>query len=432
MNTSSSKKIWIIITLLILLILGGFGYWYFFMQNSSVSQIISAVTKPIFEPFGRTPTGNQPSQPNNEFTEPTSTSTTPLVVIPALRLLSDAPVGGYGASTTASTTAVRWIDRGRGNVYEARNNSLSITAISNTILPQTYSSLWNKNLTAFIGSLLESGAEKSTTVYTEIKPQVTSILAATGTASGAGTRAPFELKGKNLPPNIITYAISPKKDQIFMLINESGVAVGYVATFAGTSITRIFDTPVTQLTAEWPEESTIALTTNGAADQGGFLYFVSPKTGVWKKILGPVLGLSTKVSRDAKYVAASFSGSDRGIFMSIYSIATGKITDSPLRTLAEKCLWGSFYKNILYCGVPTQRDTASYPDDWYKGKVSFADSLWQMNITTEEVTSLSSLLEQADRPIDAINLQIDDRDDYLFFMNKNDLSLWSLDLVSTN
>ena len=118
--------------------------------------------------------------------------------------------------------------------------------------------------------------------------------------------------------------------------------------------------------------------------------------------------------------------------MSIYTVATGNIIESPLRTLAEKCVWGSFYKNMLYCGVPTQRDTASYPDDWYKGKVSFADSLWQMNVTTEEVTSLSSLLEQADRFIDAVNLQIDDRDDHLFFMNKTDLSLWSLDLVAGN
>ncbi len=431
MNPNPTKKI-LLFGISLLLIIGAAGYWYFFMQGSSILGVTDTPTKPTFEPFGRTPTGSQPSQPNNEFTDPTSTSTTPFVKIPALRLLSNAPVGGYGASTTASTTAVRWIDRGRGNVYEARSNSLSITAISNTILPQTYSSLWNKNLTAFIGSLLESGAEKSTTIYTEIKPQITSITAATGTPAGAGTRAPFELKGKNLPANIITYAISPKKDQVFMLINESGIAVGYVATFAGTSITRIFDTPVTQLIAEWPEDNTIALTTNGTADQGGFLYFVNPKTGIWKKILGPVAGLSAKVSRDAKYVSASFSGNDRGIFMSIYTVATGNIIESPLRTLAEKCVWGSFYKNMLYCGVPTQRDTASYPDDWYKGKVSFADSLWQMNVTSEEVTSISSLLEQADRFIDAANLQLDDRDDFLFFINKTDLSLWSLDLVSSN
>jgi hypothetical protein len=379
---------------------------------------------------------------NNQSTSTTSQNNTP-IVLPTLRLLSNTPVGGYGASTTASTTIVRWVDRGRGNIYEAREDSLEAATISNTIVPKIFSSLWNKNLTAFIGSSLLDNSSPATTLYAELRARILPKTAtSTATSSKNVTQAPgtsivvdslqtpYELKGRNLPSDITTYAVSPKKDKVFFLANENGYGVGYTATFDGQSVTQIFSTPVTQANAEWPEDNTIAITTKGSASQNGYLYFVDPKKGVWNKILGPISGLSTRVSHDAKYVVASGSYTN-SITTSIYAVSTGQNLDAVIHTLADKCVWGNFNKNMLYCAVPSQPTNGAYPDDWYKGTISMVDKIWQVNATSGEIHLVTSIVDQSDRVIDAFNLGLDPKDEYLFFMNKNDLSLWSFDLVAS-
>ena len=428
----SSKKILILIaTLLLVIILGIFAYWFIAPASNPVTDALDPVVRitgfqPLNRPASTRPISTTPdSIDNNPVTQ--ATSTTPTVVIPTLRLLSNAPVGGYGASTTAKTTFVRWVDRGRGNVMEAHSDTLDTTVLSNTVVPRTYSSLWNRDLSAFIASLLEDNAEVATTLYaglTKIKK--------VGTSTDQLASTPFELKGQKLPENIISYVVSPKRDKVFMLINENGRGVGYVSSFQGSNITRIFDTPATQLVAEWPEENTITVTTKASAEQAGFLYFVNPKTGAWNKILGPTAGLTTRTSRDAKYVFASYATTNGAISSSIYTVSTGKAVDSGIKTLADKCVWGNFYKHLVYCGVPNQISSASYPDDWYKGTVSTSDKIWDVDAATGEVRLITSLSDKAERIVDAFNLQLDERDDFLFFMNKNDLSLWSLDLVSSN
>jgi hypothetical protein len=195
---------------------------------------------------------------------------------------------------------------------------------------------------------------------------------------------------------------------------------------------KIFDSPLTQIVSEWPEDNTIAITTKAQAELSGYLYFVNPKTGIWKKILGPYPGLTTKVSHDAKYVIASISGKVGDLMTSIYSVTNKKGVDAVFKTIADKCVWGNFNKNMVYCGVPNQRPQAVYPDDWFKGNTTFVDKIWQTNATTGEIHLVSNIVDTADRVIDTTNLYLDQRDDFLFFTNKTDLSFWSLDLIQSN
>jgi hypothetical protein len=428
------KKTGITVLIIILLVLAGFGYWYFLLHGPSSSSGAPAPTSATngFNPINRTVSGSGTSNVNAAPGNTVGTSSprqTTIVPAPVLRLLSSTPVGGFGASDTASTTIVRWVDRGRGNVYQADGLSLNISTLSNTLLPRIYESSWNAAASSFIGTLLADSSSDPLYVYAALSTQSTSTVSATDTT---GTLTPFTLKGKDLPQNIIAYAVSPKKDKLFMLMDEGGTAVGYVSTFDGKSTTKIFDTPLTQVSVDWPEDNTIAITTKGQSAEGGFLYFVNPRTGVWKKILGPIPGLSAKVSHDAKYVLVSVTGNSSDILTSIYDVSKVSGQDAVVRTLADKCAWGNFYKDLVYCGVPSQPAAATYPDDWYQGTVSFIDKIWQINAVTGEVHLVSSIVDQSDRVIDAFDLGLDAKDDYLFFMNKNDLSLWSLDLVASH
>jgi hypothetical protein len=416
-----NKKTWRGITVVTILILltGAVTYWYFFLRPTTQNPGTPTSPTTGFTPFGSNPAGN--NQSNGIGNTGTGTTTPLQVVIPALRLLSAAPVGGYAASTTASTTVVRWIDRGRGNILQANEDSLDIQTLSNTLLPKMYGSVWGKGINSLIGSILGDDDMTISTLYAALLPQSTSTA-----------KTPYTLSGKNLPAGIVSYAASPKKDQVFLFAIQDGQGIGYVAPFNGGTATQIFNTPITQVNVDWPETSTIAITTKGSAAYNGFLYFVNPKTGVWKKILGPLPGLSANVSNDAKYAIISASGNANNVVTSIYNIAKSTGTDAIIRTLADKCVWGNFYKDLVYCAVPFQPVSGTYPDDWYKGTLSTVDKIWQVNAATSEIHLISTVFDQAKRSIDAFNLGLDDKDNYLFFMNKLDLSLWSLDLVSSN
>ncbi|MES2314612.1 MAG: hypothetical protein V4524_01595 [Patescibacteria group bacterium] len=409
----------LIITLILLVIVALAAFWYFFINKPTTNQNNGTDSSNSgFNPFGR-PGNTQQGSTDNTDTTPSNNNPVE-VKIPTLRLLSATPIGGYGASTTASTTLVHWVDRGRGNVLEAQGDTLTISTLSNTLLPRTYESAWNKNISGFIGSILGDDNDTISTVFATLIPHATTTTSAT----------PYELRGKGLPEGITTFAASPKKDKVFFFIIKDGRGVGYTAPLGGGSATQIFTTPITEVNVEWPEENTIAITTKGSAAQNGYLYFVNPKTGTWKKIIGPLPGLSARISHDAKYAILSVAGNGNDVLTSIYTIASSTGNDAVIHTLADKCVWGNFYKNIVYCAVPYQPVPGTYPDDWYKGTLSTIDKIWEVNASTGEVHLISSVFEEAKTSIDAFNLGLDDKDNFLYFMNKRNLSFWSYDLVA--
>jgi hypothetical protein len=424
----------IAVVVLVLVVAALAAFWYFFMRPATPTTGTTTSPTTGYSPFGRPSTGNNigtTTTNNNNGNNGTPT----IVKVPALRLLSATPIGGYGASTTASTTVVRWIDRGRGNILQATEDSLDIQTLSNTLLPKMYESVWGKGINSLIGSILGDDDATISTIYAALLPQG-NVNQKTGTSTPANTNnsslAPYKLQGKNLPAGIVSYATSPKKDRVFLFAVQGGQGIGYVAPFNGGTATEIFNTPVTQVNVDWPEANTISITTKGSATDNGYLYFVSPTTGTWKKILGPLPGMSAIVSHDARYAIVSAAGNANNVVTYIYSIATSTATDAIIRTLADKCVWGNFYKDMVYCAVPFQPVSGTYPDDWYKGTLSTVDKIWQENAATGEVHLISSVFEQARTNIDAFNLGLDDKDNYLFFMNKLDLSFWSLDLVDSN
>lgn len=428
------KKILSIFVVILILAGGTYAYWYFFMRETvpPVVRVVPNTAPGGFSPLSTTTAGYRPPVGGAGVNTATGTTTPTTSKIVTLRLLSTSPIGGYYASSTGTTTRVRWVDRGRGNVYEASYSSPEIVTLSNTVVPKIFKSVWNKNLTAFIGSLYENNDLVPTTVYAEMTRQSTSTLPRNASTSPttASNITPYELKGKTVPGNVIGYAVSPDHTQVFILMNESGNGVGYISSFNGQNMTRIFSTPLTQLNVAWPSDSIIALTTKGSANYSGYLYFANPKIGSWKKILGPVPGLSAVVSHDGKNVIYSAYSKTDGLTTNLYSVNSATTTGALIRTVADKCAWGNYDKSYAYCGVPSQLPAGTYPDAWYLGTVNTIDKLWKINSATGELKQLSSLVDQADRLINISNVELDPKDKYVFFVNKNDLSFWSFDLAT--
>ncbi|HEY4494809.1 MAG TPA: hypothetical protein VJC02_01760 [Candidatus Paceibacterota bacterium] len=419
-----NKKIILIIILTILLALG--AYYFFFLKQSAPVELVDpeGTKAPSFNTLGREGVGVKEETKNEKInTDINEIVNQKIESLPTLRHLSLIPIGGFSASSTASTTVIRYVDRGVGHILEVKSDEAIEKKISNTTIPRVYESYWNKNLNASIFRYIKDETGDIVNFYGEIRP----IKKDTATSTSNINEIENEIKGKFLSSNINGIAISPKQDKIFTYNIENNRGIGYISGFDESKKTKVLDFPLTQVSIEWPEENTVAITTKASALSSGFLYFLNIKSGAQKKVLGNVVGLTTKVSRDARKILFSSSGKD-GMTSSIFDTKTNSTQESVFRTITDKCVWSKKYVNELYCAVPTEFPVGIYPDDWYKGNVSFVDQIWHLDTTTGEVHLLANLLNLADELIDATNLSLDPNENFLYFVNKRDLTLWSLDL----
>lgn len=417
----------LLITLIIVLALaaigGGVYYWYYFILNSNVASIPGGnPLENIFSPFNNS--NSQPTTPINTAPIATTTEENNTVTVdnvqvfslPKLRKISTNPVAGFFASSTASTSIVRYMDRGTGHLFEANNVSNEVKTLSNTTLPRIYEAYGNKSGTNFIIRYLRDDEETVSNFYTELR--------STGTTT---TQTPFELKGKFLSPEVNQIAISPSGDRVFTWNIESGNGVGYISSFDEKTKAKVYSSPLTQVNVDWPEASTLVLSTKASSVASGFIYTINTKTGDMRSIIGNLKGLTGKMSRDGSKILLS-AIVNSSIVSSIRDLKTLTNSDLLFKTLSEKCVWSNVTKNDLYCAVPTQIPNGVYPDDWYRGRVSFIDQIWHVDTKTGENHQLADLIELSDTQIDAVQLTLDPKEDTLYFINKNDLSLWALDL----
>ncbi len=418
-----TKKLLFLIVFLILLFLGGSYYWLAYLGNP-VPFTETEENPGGFNPFNRSSV-TPPSNTTNYVSTTTETASQPpteVQKLPVLRLISATPVGGMSASTTASTTLIRYVDRGAGHIYESRADEASIIKLSNTTLPRIYESYWNKNLSAVILRYIKEGTDTVVNFYGEVRKVIV-----TASSTIDVNKTPYEIRGKFLSADIREVTVSPKGDRVFTFNIENGRGIGYISQFDESKRTKVLDTPLTQVQVSWPEENTIIITTKASAVSSGYAYIVDVKNGTMTKIFGGILGLTTKTSTDGKQVLFSSSAS-RTFKTSLYNIKNKTTKEVIFKTLPEKCVWSTVHKSEVYCAVPTEIPNSLYPDDWYEGSVSFVDQLWHLDTATGEVHLLANLLNLSDRLIDATNLTLDPKENFLYFINKNDLSLWSLDL----
>ena len=101
-----------------------------------------------------------------------------------------------------------------------------------------------------------------------------------------------------------------------------------------------------------------------------------------------------------------------------------------MKAIPEKCVWSNEDKQKVYCSVPKNFKNRDFPDNWYQGRVNFSDNIWTVDTDTVGQTSLSlKLEEESGEKIDATRLFLGNNEDYLYFTNKTDGSLWVYRMV---
>lgn len=406
-----------------------------------------------FNPFGKNNNQDQDTTSGEEDT----TDTTPTTPIEGLKLrkVSTMPVAGYGIFSkerfkelptptetgfdeekdsepilddsktelpakpitppaTEFATALRYVAKETGYIYQTFADKIEERRFSSTYIPKIHEAFFGNKGENVVMRYLKSDDRTIDTFLGTLPKEVL----------GGDTSDTNELKGSFLPENVSGIALSPDLFNIFYTLKVSESVVGTTAGITGDKKNQIFSSAFTEWLVEWPNQKIITLTTKPASGIDGYMYFLDIAKKSTSRILSNVPGLTTLTSPTGKYV---LYGND-ALSMSILNVASKNVTNVPIKTLPEKCVWGK-EDLAIYCLVPGYVSSSKYPDTWYRGEISFSDQVWKYDSVSGSTEILiDPLTVEGGEDIDGMRPMLDKDENYLFFMNKKDSYLWELKL----
>jgi hypothetical protein len=378
---------------LALIIAGVIAFSSLFQKSSGgVSGNIDELFSSLF-PFGQ----STPRQLGGSASTDGGGQTGP---VPVLREISREPVAGF---YIASSSVIRYAEVNTGHIYETPTNSLAVTRRTNTTFAGVQNAVW---------------VSENSVVYQRADADViTNSLVSFSTSSIDQLVVGRPLSGFR------SVAVSPNVPRVVTTTRSLTNTTVSVTDQEENQRRVVFTSPIKSWTA-FPAGNEVYVETS-PSDGAGFLFKVLQGGGL-EKIRGGLRGLMAVARPDGQYFALSTvtEGAIRLEFIDAFASSVGT---SPVATLAEKCAWFASAQPLLACGVP-QTPTNVSVESWYMGLRSFTDDVWIIDPIKETATFVRSLEGEAGRPIDIIDPQVSPDGRYFLFKNKNDLSLWSLDL----
>ncbi|TSD05727.1 MAG: hypothetical protein Greene07147_432 [Parcubacteria group bacterium Greene0714_7] len=380
------------------------GYFFVFQKTDSNTAGAPKDFFSAFFPFGQ---GNRTSEkPTNETPGGSAQKVTARI-----RQVSTRPTAGAWFTSPSGTTTsphIRFTERATGHIFETPTDSYAETRISNTTIPLIQELIVINDTTLLLRTLSD----------TETISNAFGVLNATNSEQSLDTSA---LKG-------FQRVAVAKNGLSMMTVTE--VAQGSQIELAepdGTKSRTILLSPI----RSWiplAGDSRFFIQSAPSSGASGFLYEIRSNGGL-TKILSDIPGLLGVPSPTGRYILYSGSTGVK-VFLGMIDTKTGQSYTLPLKTLATKCAWISEDTPRVFCAIsdPMRGGTATLPDDWLLGKISFSDSVWIIRPIENTAHSLGYLQEIANTPIDVLNPTISVDGNFALFINKNDLSVWSLDL----
>lgn len=343
--------------------------------------------------------------------------------LPTLRQITTEPVAAVTTTTRDGVETIRYIERATGHVYEANFGDALVTRISNTTIAGIYDAVWVDNGDSVVARFLKDNVIQT---FAGALRAIDPALASEAFTANDGVQ--FELQGSFLPDNISALTASPDGSKIFYILPSASGSFGVVANPDGTGKETIFSSPLSEWHATWDTNNLITVVSSPSNGIIGLAYTLDVRTNGLSRILTDVAGLTSKVSFDNKKVLYSESARQSDLTLKVRTQSDGALLSTGLRTLVEKCVWSKLQPEVVYCAAPAFLPSGTYPDAWYLGLLSFSDALWRVDTISGSIDIIAALKQQTSQDIDGINLFLNDEETHLFFINKKDSSLWSLEL----
>jgi len=306
-----------------------------------------------------------------------------------------------GKNQFEQAPSIRYVERMNGHIYKMFLDTKIKEKISNSTIPGIYEAFFDKTAKTVIYR------------YLSTDKIISSFVATLG--------AP---KGEFLPQDISDLSISQDKTKFFYLTENNNGVTGAIETFGETKRDIVFNSPFTEWLSEWSTNQGMFLTTKPSYSVNGSIFLLNTTNKTISKIFGGVLGLTTLVNPTGSLVLYSTS-TETGPKLGVFDINKHTTKDLDTYGLPEKCVWSSDNINI-FCAVPNVITGNQYPDYWYQGLISFDDYFVKINtIRDDKITIANSINETS---IDGTYLFLDKIENLLFFINKKDSTLWSLNV----
>ncbi|MBU6415064.1 hypothetical protein KGQ34_02395 [Patescibacteria group bacterium] len=292
--------------------------------------------------------------------------------------------------------------RAGGKAESADLNGENITQISNLTILNMLNAAWQpvskqKNIISYL--------DKETK-----KTFVMTVATATQTAF--------------LPETTVDASWSPDGNSIAYLTRQNNTASLFISGSSGKSGKFMFSPTIPDFSIQWAAKNKILFVTKPSGLAPGMAYLFDTNAKSFFKIIDRAFGLTASASSDGKLLlsaGANDAGGKPNAFLG--NIDGSGMRQLPFATMPEKCAFGPKNTN-LFCAAPQNMSAFEIlPDDWYMSKGFFSDNIIVINTKTFAVTELTPPL-----PVDAINLFLSPQEDFLFFQNKKDYSLWRLKL----
>jgi len=449
-----SKRNFILLVIVLIIAVGaGLFYLSSYKQTGNGSTNSGTNFLSDFFPFGKSTTNTQNKKTDNSV-DVSGYIAPPVeeVQISKLKKISNLPVAGYGvfmkeifkdvpvvtpapaetiveptttknkkkpvvkpiAPQTEFVTALRYVDRATGNIYQTFAEKLDERKFTITVVPQVYDAYFGNKSESVVMRYLKSDNK---TIQTFVGALPKEILG--GDMSGNN-----EIIGTFLPENISDLSISSDTSKIFYLFETNNTAVGVTSSYRGDSKVQMFSSPLTEWLSQWPSSNTITLTTKPSNAVPGYMYTTGPNKKGLTKVLSKINGLTTLTSPSGNLVLFG----NNNLSLNIYNIENSQTTPVTIKTMPEKCVWNSS-NTTIYCAVPKSINGGNYPDSWYQGVTSFNDEIWGIDAGTG---TAALLLDPSGVPggeeVDGIKLSLDEKENFLFFIDKKTSYLWEFKL----
>ncbi len=366
------------------------GVWvYLFMYGTP---------KNSAEVFARFGIGGEDANPpvllDSSTTQEGDTASLP-AVSKKLKQLTLKPVAG----ATFTGTGILYVEQGTGHIYHLNFGSGAETLISGTTVPKARSATFSPGGTY---------VAITTTYGTEPETIVGSVTLENGTGG---------LDGVSLPLGARDVDFGNATNTLMYTVADSSGTSGYSYDVETTKGTQIFKIPLRDIRVIWGE--TPYVYTTPTATQKGYMYRIEKNDLIY--VTRGSIGLMGVPSPDGVVVTQNESGT-----LSSYALTTKDTrVNLPLALIPEKCTSDNA---ILYCAVPYSIESAeSFPDNWYKGTVSLSDALWSIDVSNGTGSLLSDFLSESGREVDVYDIGANEDGTYIYFINKNDNTLWMFD-----
>jgi hypothetical protein len=349
---------------------------------------------------------------NNDDDDTTNQPVVDVNGLERLRQLTTKPVAGYQEviRSASSTPEVIYIESGTGHIFSIDSNTGAETRLSGI-------------------TFKESGAGAITPNGRYVMIQ-----------SGSGSNKEFkvgEMDQENesgiltpevLDENIITFKATTDNNFLYAVQTTNSIIAKQYYPISDLSET-IFTVPFREGIIKWGDT---ALETHYAYPKAssrllGFVYKI--KAGQTTRLPIDGFGVSGQGSESLTLYSKQL---DNVYKTFIYDIENDLTQPVPMSIIPSKCTSLHKTDSKLICGQSTGTYGNNVPDAWYKGTVSYTDDLWVIEAGGQFSLSMELLVSPeytVGRQLDMINLSVSRDDSNVYFLNKNDQTLWVYELV---